>query len=243
MGSTCTSLISTVSVCAPPLTTCSCTSPWWPTCWYTRYKSRADTETVLVSRPGPYKTAGMRPARRSLRASPFPVLVRSSTVSVASCMLRPPSPGCSPIAVSHLKQLAHGNLLENAANRFGEQWCDGKRANLGHPLMHRQRYGVGDDDFFDGRSLQPFGTGVRQHGMGGASVHFLGAVGEQRLGGLHQGPARVDDVVDQDGGHALHVADDVHDLGLVGPRAALIDDGQRSVQPLGELSRAGDAAH
>ena len=53
-----------------------------------------------------------------------------------------------------------------------------------------------------------------------ASMSALGRVG-QRAGG-------VDDVVDDDGVLALDVADDVHDLGDVGPLAPLVDDGQAS---------------
>src|SRR5699024_12099215 len=54
-------------------------------------------------------------------------------------------------------------------------------------------------------------------------------------GSLAQGAGGIDDVVDQNAALALDVADDVHDLGFVGPRPALVDDGQfRIVESLGQ---------
>ena len=52
----------------------------------------------------------------------------------------------------------------------------------------------------------------------------------------------VDHVVKQDAGLALNVADDVHDLGLIGLFAALIDDGHVAAELHGEVSGAGGAA-
>ena len=48
-------------------------------------------------------------------------------------------------------------------------------------------------------------------------------------------PARVDDIVDQDAAPAVHVADNVHNLGNAGPLAPLINDGEVGVNPLGVI--------
>jgi hypothetical protein len=65
---------------------------------------------------------------------------------------------------------------------------------------------------------------------------------QQRVGGVAQRAAGIDDVVDEDAALAGHVADDVHDLGFAGALAALVDDGQRRVDALGERAGAHHAA-
>ena len=57
---------------------------------------------------------------------------------------------------------------------------------------------------------------------------------------MHEGACGVDQVVDQNALLALDVADDVHDLGNVRLRAALVDDRERHVELLGELARTGN---
>ncbi len=71
-----------------------------------------------------------------------------------------------------------------------------------------------------------------------AGPHALRAAFHQRLRRVLHRPARVDDVVLDDAGPALHFADDVHDLGMsVLGRAALVDDREFRVQPLGVGAR------
>src|SRR5690606_37094011 len=57
----------------------------------------------------------------------------------------------------------------------------------------------------------------------------------QCAGGVHH-------VVDDHAGAVLDVADDVHHLGLIGPRTALVDDGEVHVEGLGEGAGAHHAA-
>ena len=83
---------------------------------------------------------------------------------------------------------------------------------------------------------------VRQHRMGAGRNHLFGSVLFQRSGGMAQGAGGVHDVVNQDAGSALHLADDVHHLALVRARAALINDRQFRIQLLGERPRARYAA-
>ena len=75
------------------------------------------------------------------------------------------------------------------------------------------RVHVGDDDVADARALQFAG----QHAVPGL-VAVLRA---------HPG-------IDDHAVAALHRADDVHDLGLVGLRPAFVHDRQIDLQPLGE---------
>src|SRR5690606_9244176 len=53
------------------------------------------------------------------------------------------------LASLHLKELAHGNLLKDAPDSLGKQRSDGQHADLGHPLVHRQRDRVGHHDLLD----------------------------------------------------------------------------------------------
>ncbi len=74
----------------------------------------------------------------------------------------------------------------------------------------------------------------RQHGMRGAGIHLARARVQQRLTGLHQRARRVDDVVEDETGAPVDVADHVHHLGHVHFHAALVDNGQRRIHLLGE---------
>ena len=65
---------------------------------------------------------------------------------------------------------------------------------------------------------------------------------KERVDRVDQRPAGVDDVVDDEDVPVFHVADDVHDLGLIGADAALVDDGQRRAEALGVRAGALDAA-
>ena len=69
-------------------------------------------------------------------------------------------------------------------------------------------------------------AGAGEHTVGRAGVDLLcAAYLADSLGCAAEGTGGVDDVVKQDAGLAFDIADDVHDLGLVGLFAALVDDG------------------
>src|SRR6185437_10338515 len=80
------------------------------------------------------------------------------------------------------------------------------------------------------------------HAVGDIGVDVLGAVGEQRIGGIYQRAAGIDDVVDQDAGVTGDIADHVHDFGFTGALAPLVDDRERGVDALGEPTGADHAA-
>src|ERR1700722_5555671 len=68
------------------------------------------------------------------------------------------------------------------------------------------------------------------------------AIGEQRLGGVAERAAGIDDVVDDDAVAAGDFADDVHDLGNAGALAAFVDDGEVAVEAAGDAAGAEHAA-
>ena len=78
--------------------------------------------------------------------------------------------------------------------------------------------------------------------MGDICRYARGALFQQRLGGVAQRAAGIDDVVDQHAMAARDVADDVHHFGFARPFAPLVDDGERRVEPFGERAGAHDAA-
>ena len=78
--------------------------------------------------------------------------------------------------------------------------------------------------------------------MGDVGEHGRGAGIHQRLGGIDQRAAGIDDVVEQDAAAVGDVADDVHHFRLAGALAALVDDGQRRVDALGQRPGAHHAA-
>jgi hypothetical protein len=79
--------------------------------------------------------------------------------------------------------------------------------------------------------------------VGAADVDLLRALLAADLRGLRDRRRRGDHVVHEDHVAAFHLADDVHDLGLGGAAAALVDDRQVGVEPLGVGARHLDAAH
>src|SRR6202030_2582797 len=101
---------------------------------------------------------------------------------------------------------------------------------------------VGDDELFQPGRRDAGGGAAGQHAVGDVGVDFLGAIGEQRVRGVHQGATGVDDVVDQDAGVSGDIADHVHDFGFTGAFAALVDDGKRGVDALGEPAGTHHAA-
>ena len=52
-----------------------------------------------------------------------------------------------------------------------------------------------------------------------------------------EGTACVHHIVDEQTRPAIHIADHIRDLGHVGPRASLVDDRERRVEPVGEPAR------
>ncbi len=75
-----------------------------------------------------------------------------------------------------------------------------------------------------------------------AGVYLPRARLQQCLAGLHQRAGGIDNVVEDETGAALDIADDVHHLGHIHFHTALVDDGQRRIHLLSEEARALHAA-
>ena len=86
-------------------------------------------------------------------------------------------------------------------------------------LCSRQRQGVGDDDRVDDVGLQQLDGRVGEHGVRGGDDDARRAGRLERLGGLDDGAAGVDQVVDEQADPAVHVADDLVHRDLVRARA------------------------
>ena len=78
--------------------------------------------------------------------------------------------------------------------------------------------------------------------MGDVGVYLLGAVLQQHFGGFAERARGVADVVHDQAGLALHIADHGHLGHFARFLAAFVDDRQGGVDPLGQFTRAGHTA-
>ena len=144
-----------------------------------------------------------------------------------------------------LEQRRNGDFLVNALDRLGEQ---GSHGYIGDLVDAGLIGGIGDRvaelQLLDRAGLDALDGRLGEHAVGGAGVDLLGPADlHQGFCGAAERAGGVDHVVEKDDGLARDVADDVHDLGLVGDLAALVHDGQVRSQLHGELTGAGHAAH
>ena len=80
--------------------------------------------------------------------------------------------------------------------------------------------------------------------MAGAGVDLVGTAHfHDGLGSVAQRACGIHHVIKEDAVLALHVANDIHDLALVGLLAALVHDSQLHVQLLSEGAGAGHRAN
>src|SRR5947199_4155637 len=150
---------------------------------------------------------------------------------------------------AHLKksvdiERAHRLLIQNAADGLGEQLRHRQLADAGGaPGLGAERNRVRDDELIERGLHDLLHRASREHRVRDVAHHLHGALLLQCLRRLAERARGVDQIVDQDAGLSLDLADDVHHLGFVRPRAALVDDRQlRIVEPLGEGPRARHAA-
>src|SRR5690606_37310083 len=91
--------------------------------------------------------------------------------------------------------------------------------------------------------VQVIDSAAGQYRVGTVGNHLGGAVVLEGFSGFAQRACGVDHVIHENAGAAFHFADDMHDLGHVGFRAALVDDGEVAVvQLFGDGAGADDAA-
>ncbi|KWX81394.1 hypothetical protein AML91_00065 [Paenibacillus jilunlii] len=75
-----------------------------------------------------------------------------------------------------------------------------------------------------------------------AGVHFRHAAFHQGIGTKPDGTGCIDDISDQNGCLALNVTDDVHDFTDIRLRTAFVDNRQRCIHEISQLSCLHNAA-
>src|SRR5262245_42558030 len=147
----------------------------------------------------------------------------------------------NPGPTTHYSLLT-AHSIKQTRDRFLSRGAPGGLADQGrdrqHPdvARHPDRLGrldrIGDHQLLELRGGDARDRAARQHAMRDIGADVDGAFLEQRLGGVAQGAAGIDHVIDQHAAAATHVADDVHDLGLPCPLAPLVDNGERRADAL-----------
>ena len=106
------------------------------------------------------------------------------------------------------------------------------------------RDGVQQGQLLNVAGFQTVNSGAGENAVAGAGIDLVGAAHfHDGLGGVAQGTGGIHHVVKEDAVLALHVADDVHDLALVGLLTALVHDGHLHMQLLGKSAGAGNGTH
>src|SRR5207302_8229759 len=109
-------------------------------------------------------------------------------------------------------------------------------------LVGRQGNRVGDHDLFQVRVHQLLDRVAGEHPMGGEDPNAGRAFGAQRLGDANERAAGRNQVVDDDGVHALHFANDALLADDVVLWAAFVGEGDRQVEQPGHVADALGAA-
>src|SRR5262249_4791241 len=73
--------------------------------------------------------------------------------------------------------------------------------------------------------------------MADIGVDRLGFVCEERIGGVYERATGIDNVVHEHASIAGNITDYVHHLGLAWAFAALVDDGERRIDPFRQAAR------
>src|SRR5215208_6246035 len=119
--------------------------------------------------------------------------------------------------------------IEQARDRFFSRRAPDRLADQGGNRQHPDVAGdphrlgrldrIGDDELVEARGGQTGDGAAGQHAVADIGIDRGRSLLEQGVGGVDQGAAGIDDVVHQNAGVALDLADHVHDLGLARPRA------------------------
>src|ERR1700730_8578582 len=141
-----------------------------------------------------------------------------------------------------LEELTDGTILVDAEDRLGEQWRDGKNFYLRMLLFRRQRDGVRDHDFFDGRVDQLRHGITGEHAVGSKDPNAGRAFGAQRVRNADQRAARRYQVIDDDGVHAVDIADHALLTDDVVLGAPLVNERDRQIEQPRDVADALGAA-
>src|SRR5579863_3049393 len=187
--------------------------------------------TATGSFLAPYTTPGTRPPRRTRRASFLPLLCRG----LASNTLLSFVAVAINLSPALHEQFADRCFLVNGLDGARDKPGDGAHLALGLAARRlAQMDGVGHDNLLDIGLGQILHGRPGKHGMGGAGEDPAGAVFLQGARSLDQGAGGVNQVVNQQAGAAVDVADNVHDLGDVHFHPPFIHDGEGRIHLFGE---------
>ena len=126
----------------------------------------------------------------------------------------------------------------DAADGAGEEFGDGEDGHVGEALAFGLGDSVSDDDLFDVGLAEALKGGAGEDAVRDAAVDIVRAALLDDAHGLRDGACRVDLFIHDEGMAALDAADDVLGLGLpVVAQAPLLDDGEGSIEPVGQLAR------
>src|SRR2546426_6325401 len=187
--------------------------------------SFGETATGTASFLAPYTTPGMSPCarRRRLTFLPFSDRFRADTTISAMTIEAP----------SLYEQARYRCLFMNVPDGLPHQLGDREGHDLGAALLLvRQGDGIRDDQPRQRAALDDLHRAARQHRVGARRQDLPRPRVLDRLGHLAERAPGVDDVVDDERGASLHLADDVVHLGHVRALPALVDDGEAGVQAL-----------
>ena len=140
-----------------------------------------------------------------------------------------------------IEQGRNRSFLVDTRDCLGEHRCNRQNVDLIQLLVVGQRDGIEDGQLLDRAVLDALDRRSGQYAVACTGVNLSRAAAlYQSVRCVYERACGVDQVVNQNALLALYVADDVHNLGYVGLRTALVDDGKRHIQLLGELAGTGN---
>src|SRR6266542_3294578 len=110
---------------------------------------------------------------------------------------------------------AHALPAMDAADRLAEEWGDGEDGDLGWGDRDRERDRIGHHYLGQGGLLDALERVARKDAVRGARVDGPRPLGHEGIDRLHQRAGGIDLVIDDHRVLASHLANDVHQLGLV----------------------------
>lgn len=165
----------------------------------------------------------------------------TSTCLVLDC--EPPSPSPTLALKSGLmrKQIRHGLAIMRPPTGLGQGGANINRLEPGTALLLLlMRHRIRDHDPAQLAPVQRLDGLAAEDAVRDEGHHLARPVRHDRVGRLHQRPARVRHVVHQDRDPVLHVAHQHHPADFVRPRPLFVDQREAEVEPVGDRRRSVD---
>src|SRR5579885_999321 len=136
------------------------------------------------------------------------------------------------------EQLRYRATVVDAADGAGEEFGNGEDGHVGEAFAFWLRNAVSDDNLRDLGIAEALKGRAGKDAVRDTAVDIARASLLDDAHGLRDGACRVDLLVDDQGVTALDAADNILGLRLpVIAQAALLDDGKRGVEPVGQFAR------